>query len=446
MIIPVYAKFKSPMNRYILYLSLFIALLVSQCVHLYAQKLDSVHFFIEQYEYQKAIDIIDSIADYDEDPEILNLKIASLKGLQKYREAIPYLEKLYLNDSVNVKRITELANAYQMLGNFVAARKFYHKALEINPDNYYLVQQLADSYYQADNFSLAKQYYLTAFRSDSAFHLSRQLARCYENLEMLDSAKYYYRIALSFVPDDYQSTYLLANLFKLSEEYDKGIALTNSYLPRDSTNIKMLRLNGFLYFLNKDYPISRARFERSIALNDTSTFVFKYLGYSYFHTSEFEQAKDYLEKAFLQDTLNADLCYALGLSCDYSVYKELGIYYLNKTIDLLIPAPSYLSQVYQDLAHVYTGNYKYNEALGAYLTAYELTPADTLLIFTIASHYDNWLKDKTTALIYYQKFMDTRPKNNKPLPKMPGVMVLSYYDYVERRMSEIREEIFWEEK
>jgi tetratricopeptide (TPR) repeat protein len=157
-------------------------------------------------------------------------------------------------------------------------------------------------------------------------------------------------------------------------------------------------------------------------------------------------AKDFLEKAYLKDTLNPDLCYTLGLACDFSVYKELGVFYLSKTIELVTPSPDFLSQVYQDLANANTGFYKYDEALTAYLTAFELTPNDTLLIFKIASHYDNWLKDKENALVYYQKFMDTRPKKNKPLPKMPGVMVLSYYEFVERRMTEIREEMFWEEK
>jgi tetratricopeptide (TPR) repeat protein len=433
-------------RKSVYFLSLLLATVFNTLINLDAQDLDSIHFFIEQYEYQKAIDIIDRIAEYEKTPKLVDLKVISLKELHKYQEALPYLENLYMQDSSNVERITDLANCYLLLGNFKSAQRLYKKALSQIPGNNYVIQQLANSYFQLDDFEESKKYYLSAYTIDSTFYLARQLGKCYENLDMIDTAIYYYKISLATNPFDFESTYRLANLYKLGAEYSEGIILTDTFLQQDSTNFKILRLSGFLHFLNKSYDISVKRFENCIAIGDVSEFVIKYLGYSYFKTNEFELAKDYLERAYLKDTLNADLCYTLGLSCDYSVYKKLGIYYLNKTIELVTPTPDFLSQVYQDLATANTGYYKYNDALDAYLTAYELTPNDTLLIFKIARHYDNWLKDKKTALIYYQKFMDTRPENNKPLPKMPGVMVLSYYDFVERRMVEIREEMFWEEK
>ena len=428
------------------FFSLLLATAFNPFTYLDAQDLDSIHFFIEQYEYQKAIDNIDKIVDYEKTPELVDLKVVFLKELHKHQEAFPYLEKLYLEDTTNVQRIADLANCCLLLGNYKSSQRLYEKALSINPVNNYVIQQLANSYFQLDDFETAKRYYISAYTNDSTFYVARQLGKCYENLDSVDTAIYYYQIALILNPSDFESTYRLANLYKLSEEYANGIALSDTYLLLDSSNFKMLRLSGFLHFLNKSYDISVKRFERCIALGDVSDFVIKYLGYSYFKTSEFELAKDYLEKAFLKDTLNADLCYTLGLACDYSIYKKLAIYYLNKTIDLLTPSPEYMSHVYQDLAIANTGYSKFNDALDAYLAAYELTPNDTLLIFKIASHYDNRRNDKETALFYYQKFMDTRPRNRNALLKMPGMMVVSYYDYVEKRMADIKEEMFWEEK
>lgn len=427
------------------YFILFLLFHVS-IVKLVAQDLDSVRFLIEQYEFQNAIDRMDNLTGNELNQEITELRVSALMGLYKYQEAIPYLEKLYLQDSLNTGRVTELANCYLLLGDFIMAQKYYLKALQMNPDNNYVIQQLANSYFKLDAFAKAKNYYLKVYDSDSTLYLSRQLAKCYENLDATDTAVYFYQISMIFNPSDFESTYRLANLYKTGEEYVKGISLTDTYLLKDSSNFKMLRLSGFLHFLNGTYDRSVKRFEQCVALGDTSDFVNKYLGYSYFRTGEFELAKDYLEKAFLNDTTNADLCYALGLSCDYSIYKKLAIYYLNKTIDLLTPSPEYMSHVYQDLATANTGYSKFNDALDAYLAAYELTPNDTLLIFKIASHYDNRTDDKETALFYYQKFMDTRPGNRQALPKMPGMMVVSYYDYVEKRMADIKEEMFWEEK
>jgi tetratricopeptide (TPR) repeat protein len=410
-----------------------------------AQQHDSIDNLIQQYDYKKAIDLIDKTRNYNSDLRLVSLKATALKGLNKHQQAIVYFERLYLHDTSSVKYTIELADCYRSTGDYKKSQQLYYKAVMLNPHINFLVQQLANSYYMDDNFSKAKKYYLSAYLADSNLYLLKQLAKCYDNLEIIDTAILYYKKAVSLNPGDFQSVYRLANIYKQTEDYKNGISLTDSFLTRDTANIKMLKLSGYLHFLDKNYSKAAERFEQCIAQNDSADFVNKYLGYSYFKTQKYEKAKDYLEKAYLKDTLNSDLCYALGLSCDYSIYKKLGIKYLNKTVDLVAPSQVFLSQVYQDLAAAYTGYYKYEDALEAYNKAFELTPDDTLLIFKIASHYDNWVKDKNMALTYYQKFMETRPEKRKSLPKMPasGGMIISYYDYVEKRMKAIKEEIFW---
>ena len=410
-----------------------------------AQDYDSITIFIQQYEFQKAIDKINKIDKNGSDLQLLDLKANAFIGLNMYQKAIPVYEKLFKNDINNLRNIINLANCYQSIGDYKNAQRFYKKALIISPKNNYLYQQLADAHYQDDDFNSAILNYFLAYIADSSYYLSKQLARCFDNLEKIDTAIYYYQKAFNLNPFDFQTAYRLANLYKQNEDYETAINITEPFLMHDSTNVKMLKLNGFLYFLNKDFSESIKSFEKCISLNDSSDFTNKYLGYSYFKAEEYEKAKDYLERAFFNDTSNIELCYVLGLSCDYSVYKKLGIQYLSKTIELATPSSTFLSQVYQSLAAANTGFYKYEEALEAYLKTYKLTPSDTLLIFKIASHYDNWIKDKDKTLKYYQVFMETRPKGKRPLPKMPvpGGIVVSYYDYVDRRMREIKEELFW---
>ncbi len=412
------------------------------------QDQDSIAHFMQQYDYQEAIEHMDHADPDGIDPAIMFLKATALKGLNKYQEALPLLEQLAGIDSSNIRYLIEAAGCCSELGNYREARKYYSMALSIQPDNPYLISHMADVFFREKNYEEARGYYMMAYSADPDFYLARQLARSYDNLGLADTAVYYYRKALQLNPADYNSTYRLANLHKLKEEYRQGILLTDLFLESDSINIEMLKLNAFLNFLEENYERSTERFERCHALGDTSEFLNKYLGYSYFKTEKYGEAKIFLEKAWLRDTLNADLCYILGLSCDYSYYKKQGIEYLNKTVELIIPAPEHLSHVYQDLGKANTGYYKYDDALDAYFKALEITPGDTLLIFQIASHYDNWIKDKDMALFYYEKFMETRPEKRKSLPKIPveGGMTVSYYDYAERRIKEIREEIFWEGK
>ena len=427
---------------------LLILLFCSVQMNLIAQNNDSIALFMQQFEYLKALDKINRMDKNGSDLQLLDLKATALKGLNRYLEAIPVYKRSLENDSADLRNITSLANCYQSIGDYKNAQQFYKKALKLSPDNNYLYQQLADACFMDDAFESAFSNYFTAYTADSSYYLSKQIARCFDNLGKSDTAIYYYRKANALNPVDFQTAYRLANLYKQNKDYPSAILVTDSFLNNDSTNMKMLKLSGYLNFLNKDYPAAILSFKKCISLSDTSDFTCKYLGYSYFKEKEFELAKDYLEKAFQKDTTNVELCYTLGLSCDYSVYKKLGIEYLGKTIELATPSPIFLSQVYQDLAAANTGYYKYEEALQCYLKAYELNPSDTILIFKIAGHYDNWIKDKNNALKYYQVFMATRPEHKKPLPKMPlsGGIVVSYYDYVERRMGEIKEELFWQGK
>ena len=75
----------------------------------------------------------------------------------------------------------------------------------------------------------------------------------------------------------------------------------------------------------------------------------------------------------------------------------------------------------------------------------KLNPKDPILIFKIASHYDNRLEDIENAIRYYELFLETRQKTNPEPPVIDdGTVTLSYYDYAVRRVKELRKELFWE--
>ncbi len=410
-----------------------------------AQIIDSINFYSQQYNYEKVIKLISKLDQNSLNQDLLYLKSIALKGLNKYQEAIPILKEIYQADSTNLNVICELAECNKSINNFKEAQQLYQKAILLNPENKYLIQQLANSYYSDDNFIQAIKFYLTAISADTTYYLTRQLAKCYDNLEMSDTAILFYKKAISFNPKDGQSIYRLSTIFKNLENYNEAINYTDSYLKINTNNLKILKLSGYLHYLNKDYNIAAKKFKYCLQLNDTTIFVNKYLGYSLFKLEQYGEAKDYLEYACLKDSSNADLCYVLALSCSHSYYKNQAIEYFNKTLDLLTPKPELLSQVYQDLAIANDEYSRFQEALNAYLKAYELTPNDTLLIFKIGSYYDNRLEDKEKALKYYNEFMLSRPKKIKPVSEKSrqGGMVISYYDFVEKRINEIKEEIFW---
>jgi hypothetical protein len=73
------------------------------------------------------------------------------------------------------------------------------------------------------------------------------------------------------------------------------------------------------------------------------------------------------------------------------------------------------------------------KTLSVSLKAYELNPQDSLLIFYIGFGYDHCKNDKENAIVYYEKFLQTKPAVNELNNAIPH-----NYEIVEMRLKELR--------
>ncbi|HYW96119.1 MAG TPA: tetratricopeptide repeat protein, partial [Bacteroidales bacterium] len=311
---------------------------------------------MQNYQYGQALDCINGLSVESQSHSFTVVKAKALKGLNRFGEAIPFFEQLLKEDNKNLSVIISLADCYMSVADCADARLYYHQALTLNPENGYLFQQMADAYYMDEDFSAAVHWYKKALQSDSSYYLSKQLARSYEKLDVQDTAIFFYQRAVELNPRDFHSSYRLSDLLRQANDLESAIDVAESYLQIDSVKLKMVKYNAYLHYLQKDYPGALEGFRKCLVLGDESEFTHKFLGYSYFRTGEYDVAMIHLEKAFRTDTANVNLCYVLGLSSDYSEHEKKAITYLRKTLDLTIPPPDFLSQVYQDLAAACTDN------------------------------------------------------------------------------------------
>jgi tetratricopeptide (TPR) repeat protein len=376
-----------------------------------SQSLDKTYLirnYIDNFKYQSAINLIDTQQKSDNDDELYIYKGRALKGLTKYSEAIMAFNTAYKIDSGNLSALIELSDLYFML----------------------------------ENYMKAKDLYLDLANRDSANAIfTRNIARCYDNIDKTDSAIVYFEKTIRQNAYDAQSVNRLGNIYVKNKNFKRGIEITDAYRSIDTANVRINRLNSYLYLMNKEYDTAKNKFTKCIENHDTTDFVYKNLGICLFRLDDFDTARIYLEKAYFKDTTDAQTCYFLGMACTNSYYKSLGITYLNKAVALLNPSPKYMSGVYQNLAEACNGYFKYKEGLDALLKAYELTPCDTMLIYKLGSQYDYYIKNKDSAVRYYKEFMLTRPKDKKePVMENRGPLVISYYDAVEHRLIEIEEE------
>jgi tetratricopeptide (TPR) repeat protein len=355
--------------------------------------------------------------------------------------------------------LMELANCYKMTGNINKALVYLTKADSLMP-NIAVKIELANLLYNSDRYFDALNIYRELLGADTSnIYLLRSVGHCYNNLELKDSAMFYYEKAAKLNPVDFQSVYRACLIYLDKRAYLKGINITRKFLLFDSTDIRINRMNAYMYLLNSNYDTAVSKFNRCILANDTSLFVNKYLGVAYFKLEKYDTAKIFLERAYFKDSMDAKTCNFLGISCIQSYYKKLGIKYLKRAIQLTIPDAINLSSLYKNLAEGYNGFYKPQEGLEAFLKALEVNPKDTMLLYKIAWQYDFELKQPENSLSYYRKFLKTRQLSDSSQPekkikdeystydeKTKQLLNISYYDLAEKRIKEIQDWLKKKEK
>jgi len=404
---------------------------------------DSVKVLLQNYQYKTALDIVDRLLQTNNsNAELLYLKGMALKGNIKYAEAIKALSELLKLYPNQVSPLIEIGNCYKMIGDYKHAYSSLFKADSISP-NKFVRTEMANILFNTDLFDLAAKTYSELLSSDTLnVFLLRTIGRCYDKLTMLDSAMKYYEKTIELNPYDFHSVYPLCNIYIRKRAYQKGIDISEAYLKIDTTEVLMKRMNAYLYLLNKDYQSAVSKFKICYSHSDTSIFTIKYLGVSYYKLNIFDTAKVYLEMAFNRDSMDAQTCNFLGISCSQSYWKKLGIYYLKKAIVLLNPDPVFLSGIYTNLAEACNGYSKYNDAVTAYLKAYEINPSDTLLPYRIAKQYDKWLDNKEMAIKYYSLFLSVKqPATDETSTDKDGGLVISYYSAAKGRIKQLQKDL-----
>lgn len=415
----------------------------------YGQQYAGIAQHMANYQYQEALKEIDALEN-DSSTELLLLKGTAYKALHQYKEAVSVFLQLHKRDPQNIAILHNLATCYTSLGNLNAAIDLYKVSLRTDSTNLFLMQQLANVNYQNEDYKAACDYYLRAYNREPGHYLANKLRMCYDKLKDTENALFYSKIALEQSPEDFYSAYRLASLYQELELYDAGIAVADNYLKHDPAKLKMLQLKAYLLYLKKEYNSSVDGFKKCLLIGDTSEFTSKYLGYNYFNLREFETAIPYFKTALKTDSTNSNLYYRTGLSYHYMANNRAAEDCLNKVLELITPEATLLADIHENLGEIQTGSFQPQKALDSFLLANKLNPSDTVLLFKIASHYQYWMEDIPKALLYYQKFIDTRPSpTNKTAgeDQQNGVShyEVSYYDVAISRMEELKKEEFWGE-
>jgi len=359
--------------------------------------------YLSNFQYQKALEYIET---QEPSRELLVKKALCYKALGEYKKAIDILKPLSVEYPESIQIKSDMAVCYESLGLRQAGVDCYDDLIRLDTTNLYFKIQKAELLFQDGKYDKA----LTLFKNlHGAYGLNNAIKRsalCFEKMNMVDSAKYYFAHAWEVDSTDSFSAANLINLNLKGEYYGNGILLSDIYLKRDSTNHRINVLNALSYYGANLYEEAIKRFTRCYLEGDSSLVINRSLGISHYSLKESYKAKGYLEAAYRQDTTNNNVLYCLAVTYTDMADYELAIPYFQKLLDRTIPPDLTLYLYYRNLADSYSKTKAYQDAYDRYVEAikYGTQTQKMNLYFTVANLCEYSLKNRKDALKYYKLY------------------------------------------
>ncbi|MBV4205883.1 tetratricopeptide repeat protein [Bacteroides salyersiae] len=389
---------------------LILFLLLGTCNTLFAQHTKLIQEAMNNYDYEKAIMLIDK-----EQPttELLFQKGKALKSLGRNTEALHTFRQIIAGDSLNQRAFIEAAECCKQSAKYQDALKYYQKAIDIHPDNKYVRIQYISLLCNLQQYEEAfGESSVLAETDSSAVILHLQAQSLEGRTGFLDAALGCYHVIQDKYPDDYLAAAKLGQIYNAMQFYEYAIEATEKYREADTTNVVVNRQNAQAYCLSGDYPMAIKRYEYLVGQRDSSFHTYYYLGVSYYATEKFYEAHDMLEIARKYDPENVNLLYYLGRACAKTSWKKQGIEYLETAIDLSLPKDSAMTRLYKGLRDCCRLGREPAKAIQAAKDQYKYDKTNHKLLYDIAIDY-LFMKDNKNATHYLEAFLKTRPKDTK---------------------------------
>jgi tetratricopeptide (TPR) repeat protein len=329
---------------------------------------------------------------------------------QRFDKAAEYLKQTYPEPINDIKILKALAYCEQMQGKLPDAEAYYERVYAIDSTSTSVLYSLGSINMSRGNEVKAETYYREILKHDSTnFIIYKQLARICENrkdiiCELNNLAK-----ANKLNPVDADVAADLSGMLISLKQYPPAEKILDTAIKADPENIALLGSLSKLLYMQKKWSDVANCCEHILSLGDAQPVILTRLGISYFNLNEYHCA---IEEFSQIDSLNHDetVCYYTAVS-----YKKLKDYpnaikWFEKTIDAGISPNT--SQYYNSLADTYETIKSYSRAEFAYQKSLQFKP-DAMTFYYIANMYDTELKNHKMAVVYYKKYIASKPAEDE---------------------------------
>lgn len=413
-----------------------------------AQNKDSIRIAIDNYEYEKVLELTSCTDSLDE--ECTELRLQACKELNKWQTALPLLQKRLERDSTSLKSWAEIAECYRRTGDIKKSSEAYANAVRLSPDKSFFRQKHINALIALDDLDNARKACHDWIDRDSTSATAyRLLGETYESENPL-TAFAGYNAAFRRDSLDPQIISRIANMVNNNEQYSYAMLITEEYRLHDSLNIDVNRQNAKAFCMMKMYPKAIERYESLKRMGDNSYLTLFYLGMSYYGNNDFYAAYENLKKALeiMPPTgANTGALYYFAKSAARTSWKNDGVEAMNYAIELTEPTDSVMTRLYKGLAECCNHALDTKGEIEALKKQYEYSRVNNLL-YTIGCRY-YYKNDNNNALIYLKRYIKNVPEEKRYVYDKDGNIDedrLTFYQDAVRKIKALNENKFFEGK
>lgn len=350
------------------------------------------------------------------------------KELARYRFKAAEAHLSSLPDSLQQepKYYAYKAQIFRNLGDFPQAARAYERALALDSQSVSLRMAWAKMEIDRHNYPRAGVLYRQLITQDTGNpYFYKQLAYLELKRQSSVGAMSAFMRVLELAPRDFESAAQLIRLYLDLKIYDRADSLLNHFLAYDQENRILNQLSLHSAFAQKQYPRMQVHGQKLVSsLKDSNFQVLKMLGIAYYHLQNYASADTFLTKALSLTEQNDKLYFYLGMTKIAREDYDAGQNYLEQAIEA---GTNEALPVYRlNLALVLDDQERYKEAIGQYKRVW-LETHSAVVLYYLARDYDEYYRDKSQALNYYQQFLEKA-----------GSEYYRYQQYSRERISEIK--------
>lgn len=210
-------------------------------------------------------------------------------------EAISAL-KMAASDNPNDPRIyNNLGIAYELMKDYTNARKAFRKALELNPYNSAILNNLAELSRSEGKQNDAIELYASAIASDPMFvEPYLNVARLFLDLSEFKLAEPYVRKSIEIEPDNAEAHFMLGIIANITDRSEEAITHFQVALKHDTEQPSVLTNLGTAFRGTGDANRAIIAFEKAAELSPGHLSALNNLGLLYRETGRADKAEEIL--------------------------------------------------------------------------------------------------------------------------------------------------------